>query len=491
LLHLHFFLSLHLMKLLPFFAATALVLASASATQAQDYRPFSPGITYHFAQAGSTASAETQIHMFRVDSVGTLGGDSVFYFNRNCHYGPNNVFTRLTLFGAAFRWHAPTGKATFVGAGGNDTVQILTRGPIGRQWNFTRSVQATIQSRQVQQVLGQPDSILTIALSDGQTLQCSRTYGLVSGPALFSYLGTSYLYRTTPFTTKVCGLPERHMGAVDLRPVSLYNHQVGDSLFFRESRATAAASPNPTCISSTIEVTVEQASLTAAADFLLLQTRIQYAMQPCAGGPITPFWMQGITSIPLDTVWLTGETAPYGFGMWVVSPGLLHPDSLAGLPRLPTRVLGGMGNDQFATYAPGLGEVAYASGFGPNQPNDRRRLVGFVKGGMRWGNTTTLQPLGLTAAHSTRLGATVAPNPVAATNATASVRFTLEPAQAVTATQLALLDGVGRVVWQQSTRLAAGEQAVAVPMAHLTAGLYHLRLTLADGRQQMLPLVRE
>jgi hypothetical protein len=58
---------------------------------------------------------------------------------------------------------------------------------------------------------------------------------------------------------------------------------------------------------------------------------------------------------------------------------------------------------------------------------------------------------------------------------------------------LALYDATGRTVWQQTSAvLGAGPQRLAVGVGvALTPGLYRLRVTLADGRQRLLPLVRE
>ena len=149
---------------------------------------------------------------------------------------------------------------------------------------------------------------------------------------------------------------------------------------------------------------------------------------------------------------------------------------------------------QSATFATGLGMVKRNDSFGGAvNTSFTRRLIGFVKnnGAIRWGITTAPQPLPLAGSADLprRLPVTLAPNPVAV-GTSPTVQFTLNRAQAVA---LTVCDAVGRVVAATApAALAAGPQRLPVPgTAALTPGVYHVRLTLADGRQTHLRLVHE
>ena len=69
------------------------------------------------------------------------------------------------------------------------------------------------------------------------------------------------------------------------------------------------------------------------------------------------------------------------------------------------------------------------------------------------------------------------PNPAAGSF---TLSYTAPAAQAAT---LALTDGLGRVVQQQTLTLQAGANQVPVPAAGLAAGLYQLTLRTADGQR--------
>lgn len=470
-------------------------LAGARAAQAQNYRPFGPGRTYHYREASAVAGGSDSLYTFRVDSLGALpGGDSLLRFNKTSRlystgYSPGRE-QRVNLYGGWMRWNAATGTARFGAAHSSTTVELQTRAVIGQSWPFTPSVQATITARVVQTVLGQPDSVLTISLSDSNTIRLSRRYGIVSGPDFTFYLGQTY--RPAPptqlHTLTLAGLPEAGLPGVDLTWPALVDLQPGDSLFYRNWNFESSSS---SCIMITCAgndshwqeaIVVRGRQLSASGDTLTVQ--VDYVT---ANGAI-PTWPLRFTRF--NPALSAAGAAPGLGGMTGTYAIMQHLDSLGGLPEARMNALiPDAGSDRW--YAPGLGctyqRDSYAfCCFGFNE----KRLIGFYKSGtqIRWGDTRLPPPLSASTA-IIRLPASLAPNPAPA-GAAPALSFTLDQPQAVS---LTLYDAVGRVVWRQTMAgLAAGPQRLPVAGgAALTPGLYRLRVTLADGRQRLLPLVRE
>ncbi len=474
--------------------AFSLLLTAALTAAAQNYRPFGPGRTYHYREAAAVAGGADSLYTFRVDSIGVAAGgsDSLLLFNRTQAVSPSGSFggllERVNLYGGRFHWNAATGVARFQTADRPAVVELRTRAAVGQSWLFTTGVQATLTGRAVAVVLTQPDTVATIALSDGQTLRLSRRFGLISGPDFTNYLGRTYRYsaNTIQHQLQLVGLPEVGLPGLNMTGAGIYDLAPGDSLFYAsrdQAGDIGVCFPPASCSNydyrSAWGVVVRSRQLSPNGDTVLLGLS---SVTTAGAGPIYPVRQ------PLPPALLTGGEvvlAPIGRRM-VVASITQHPDSLAGIPRV---FVGGNfpdGSDE-QYLAPSLGVIRQRSGstYCCYDLHDER-LVGFYKSQTRtrWGNTQLPRPTGLSA-DQTALAATLAPNPAAATATT--LRLTLPRA---TALHLTLLDPLGRAVWQQTSPQPAGDVAVAVPTAGLPAGLYHLRVAGASGRPVVLPLMR-
>ena len=496
---------------LTFAIAGLLGLATAPAARAQNFRPFGPGRTYHYQETAAQAGAADSLFTFRVDSVALSGTDSVFYFNRTAPLpgpwsAPPTDFRRINLFGGWMRWNGATGVATFGAADTTATVELRTRAAAGTSWPFTDSLTAAITSVRVSGA-PTPDTILTITVSDGRRIEVSRGWGLLESPAFDYYLGRTYSAVRRPRRLELAAVPEVGVGTADMRWEAMCDLQPGDTLYYYD-RQSVEGLLGPGQISYSIrswdEIAVQQRQPSLNGDTLrfdcqLTRSSIRYD-DAAFLFPDTTTFVSGV-AFPLMFVrpasgFMTGTSIgglarPGGLGDNDGALGYRHPDSLANRPQLLSQwvaidVSGG------SAYAAGLGEVRsefFVGGAGYTY--SLRRLIGFVKdnGATRWGNTTAPQPLAVSPDLASRLPASLAPNPAPAGTAP-TIAFTLDQPQAVA---LALYDAVGRTVWQQTTgTLGTGSQRLPVATGvSLTPGLYRLRLTLADGRQRLLPLVRE
>ncbi len=490
--------------------AASLILATVPTAHAQRYRPFGPGRTYHYQKTAAPLAADS-LFTFRVDSAAVSGADSVYYFNRtvrqNAMWGsPTANLRRINVFGGWMRWNGATGVAILGAADTTATVELHTRATNGVSWRFTDSLTAAITAFRITGFPA-PDTILTITVSDGRRIEISRWLGILEGPAFDYYLGRTYAARRRPRRLELAAVPELQVGTMDTRWAAMCDLQPGDTLLYYQ-RVAMQGPLGPGQQSSSLRsweaLAVQQRRQSLNGDTLrvdchLTRRSLHYDddqfSQLDSSSFISNANFQLLFIRPTDG-FLTGiglNNANHFGGLWTNSStiGYQHPDSLANRPILldPWIAIDVGGT---SAYAAGLGEVLreeYVGGAGYRQ--SRRRLIGFVKnnGASRWGITATPEPLSVPAALPTRLPATLAPNPAPA-GAAPTVSFTLDKPQAAS---LVLYDAVGRPVWQHTTA-ALGASAQRVPVApgvSLTPGLYRLRLTLADGRQRVLPLVRE
>ncbi|MBC7447007.1 MAG: T9SS type A sorting domain-containing protein [Hymenobacteraceae bacterium] len=486
-------------------AAGLLSLTAAPTARAQNYRPFGPGRTYHYRQTAPTASVADSLFTFRIDSIAASGNAEVLYFNRTIpgpDFDTRIAGRRVNVFGGWMRWQDSTGTAIFGAADTTATVEIRTREARQTPWTFAGTLTAMITRRSVDRVFGQLDTLLSIRISDGRTLLLSRRFGIVDGTNLGYYLDRPVAGRRPRRDLVLTAIPEVSPEGIDLRWDAIYDLQPGDTLHYFVRDSYEQISPGPGQASYSARnwemVTVRQRQASANGDTLrfacqLTRRRTQYDNPDFAGNDTTTYDANvpyPIVAIRPPGGFLTGTRIdPYAFGPSVGAVGWQRPDSLANLPQLSV-------TNQFvdatssATFATGLGEVAstqFVGGAGNSYVT--RRLIGFVKsnGARRWGNTAVPQPLAAPT-DRVRLPGSLAPNPAPAGTAPV-LTFTLDQPQAVS---LVLYDAVGRVVWQQKPVLAAGSLRLPIAAdAALAPGLYRLRVTLADGRQRLLPLVRE
>lgn len=473
---------------------------------AQNYRPFGPQRTYHYQTAGTPA----HLHTFRVDSVYAAGSDSIFCFNRTNGYlasvGGGQSYprpmSRRNVFGGFQRWSAATGEAVFTAADTTAAVRLLTQAAVGQSWAFTPAVQATLVSRQAGQLLGQPDTVLTIHLSDGMTIQLARRYGLLAGPGFDYYLGRSYEPSLVQRPFVLAGVPELALGTADLRWSSIWDLRPGDDLYYQASSTGEIATPGGTSARSRYRLRILGRQLNATGDSLRFtadRTEMQdlFSAIYWSGTQQTRYAHQPLHrfTVPLEgaTPMLTAVpnenqgAAFFPSGSW---PAVLHPDTLDNHATFGNRFYFEGGST--VRYAAGLGQV-YEHRYWMDDPtipgsghHVSYRLTGFVKNGHAWGDTAAIV-LG-TPPPRQLVPVTLLPNPSESTDRPPLLTCSLDEPQVVT---LALYDALGRQLWTHTQQLMAGEQRLPINSRPLTPGLYRLRLTLADGRQRVLALVRQ
>lgn len=167
---------------------SALLLAFISLS-AQDFRPFLPGtIHYYGASAGNFS--------VRVDSAGVVGADSAFWLNRVIGPACSPVGSFRYYFQDGYEGRmgdhylaGADGAYRVVGQAG-DTLTLHTRLPLGSPWPFLSgtALTASVAARTATTTFGVPDTVLTIAISDGSNYSLSQHFGLLDGPSLDGYL---------------------------------------------------------------------------------------------------------------------------------------------------------------------------------------------------------------------------------------------------------------------------------------------------------------
>lgn len=157
----------------------------------QNWMPAVPGDLYHFRALDSNFIT----HTIRIDSVKSIGGDSIFYLNRvvdvqNLELNFIVVTNGKAQFLGRTMIKKPDGRLDFVS---NDddtpfTVTIFPNASLGETWQAVSdsSISATITLIEESTVLGEPDSLKTIQFSNGRLWILSKNHGIVYTEALFS-----------------------------------------------------------------------------------------------------------------------------------------------------------------------------------------------------------------------------------------------------------------------------------------------------------------
>ncbi|MDX5345762.1 MAG: T9SS type A sorting domain-containing protein [Hymenobacteraceae bacterium] len=220
------------MKKLYTLLGVAAMLLGATATQAQDYMPLRPNHTHHFSDA-----AQDSIFSLKIDSVYTVGADSVFMLNKMGRHVNFESSQACSVNGILY-WmednllgqrmvKQSNGDYLFISSA-SDTFTIKTRVPVGQSWNFRNngSVTASVTAKAVEAVSGRTDSVITYSLSNGKTIKLSKNYGFVKIHALRAY----YQPNTAHSEWQFFALPEKGVGKATLNALTIYDYQVGDSL---------------------------------------------------------------------------------------------------------------------------------------------------------------------------------------------------------------------------------------------------------------------
>lgn len=474
--------------------------------RAQNYRPFRFGLSYQLSE--STTPGDTT-HLLRLASRQVQGPDSVFGFNARASRRPQVPYPGLcgsyvsrpdNLFGATLRLRP--GSEYVLATANGAAFSLRPRAPLGQAWPATTTgLSGRVTSRALGTVLGQADSLATIALSDGAVLVLSRRFGWVRGPALGHYLSA----RLPGATLTLTALPELGLGTNQLDAFVAYDFQPGD-VFLRRGTSTTYPGMSSACVSTIwTRDSILSRALSANGDTIRYQQRRRTLTRDCSGR----FTLGAATVQTLDiTRNVGGLNQPTN--AWVPAASSSTSVSFVSLPAARTanyqqrpvhlvlllRRCGTGTADSLsladnssldygfhAWSAPGLGSTRIEiTGFS----TDIDELIGYRKGAERWGQLTPFTQL--LAARDYRPATTTAafPNPFAAELA---VACELSRPQAV---GLTLRDALGRVVRQQAAApRPSGSQRLLLATAGLPGGIYTLYLQFAgEGRTEVLRVLK-
>ncbi len=483
-----------------------LAIPISYAAQAQQYRPFRFGTSY---QLEATTTAGDTTHLLRLASRQTQAGDSVFTFApRTSHQRPTpgqsscyGDYVRRTdnLFGTTLRLRP--GAEYVLAASTGRTFTLKPRAPLGQVWAATAAgLTAQVTVRSLGTVLGQPDSLATIALSDGATIVLSRRFGWVSGPALGHYLNV----RLPAAMLTLVALPELGLGSAGLGAFLAYDFQPGD-VFLRKSTTVGYLGTGPPCTSyQWTRDSILSRTRSANGDTLRYQQRSRTLQRDCAGRSTlsaptvqtlrimrttggldqpTSFWAQLVSAATVGVIHLPAYRTSSYYQRLVQPHFDYRTCNTASADSTVFMDTSSLDFGHHAWTAAGLGLVREEFvGFSV----EVIELLGYRKGAESWGQLTTFAQL--LPARASRPASTTAvfPNPFAAELA---VSFELSGPQAVGFT---LRDALGRAVLvRPAALLSAGPQRLALPTAALPEGVYTLHLHFAaDGHTEVLRVLK-
>ena len=465
--------------------------------RAQNYRPFRFGLSYQLSER-STAGDTT--HLLRLASRQVQGGDSVFVFDKRTSRGhvlPQQndcgyyVERNDNLFGVSVRLQ-PRAEYVLAAANGS-TFTLRPRSLPGQVWVATMAgLTAQVTARTLGNVLGQADSLVVIALSDGAAITLSKRFGWVSGPALGHYLDA----RLPRAVLTLTALPEVGLGTNQVGAFAVYDFQPGD-VFLRKANVRGGSQP---CVDIWTRDSVLSRAPGRTADTLVYRIRSQSFTRACNRSS------QTLAAAQVNVLRITRTTdnleQPTGFLQSAPNGGL------SGLVHLPawrtadynhrpvksqaSYMLCSMGADSSmlrgglnidASYAAwtaaalGQTRVEFSS-----FSSTTTTLIGYRKGTETWGQLTPFSQL--LPVRDVRPASTTAvfPNPFGAELA---VAFELSRPQTV---GLVLRDALGRPVRELGAApQAAGARRLVLPTAGLPVGVYLLHLHFAgEARTEVL-----
>ncbi|MDO7877578.1 T9SS type A sorting domain-containing protein [Hymenobacter sp. ASUV-10] len=493
--------------LLPLLAA-----GLAAPAQAQDYRPFRMGLTYQFSE--STTPGDTT-HTLRIIGRSQAGADTVFRFNPMAQPLPANSSigcggTHMqrpnNLFGATLT--VPAAGSFVLTASNGRTLTLRPRAAVGQAWVAAPGLTGTVSARTMATVLGQADSVATIGLSNGQTLQLSKQFGLVEGPALIALLDGRYRSRALTLTA----LPELNRGTAQLGTKAVFDFQPND--VFQRHYTTINSLTSQLCSEGWTRDSIISRTTSAGGDSIIYQIWSRSlsfgygspgAPAQFCGSSGTSFFPGAVSTMVVasgsdsNVKMLTNNYSqrypPFGSLARAASRSAQFNNRLEQEVLLRSGSSCGAGSDSLAiTYvidfwgfdasAQGLGLTRFHHG---DMFNDSyMNLEGYRKNGVTYGQLRSFRQL-LPAATARPAATTAAfPNPF---SNELTVKFELTRPQAVA---LELHDAIGRVVLTQPATLrAAGTGTLQLNTAVLPAGVYTVFLKPAASPAQVLKVVKQ
>ncbi|MGI4864736.1 MAG: hypothetical protein ACRYFZ_12500 [Janthinobacterium lividum] len=490
------------------FLCACLLIAPLARAQ-QPWQPFRPGLTY---QLSESAAAGDTTHALRLAAGAPIAGtpDSLFRFTKRVGpiplVGFITCFERLrldNLFGATLR-SQPRAVFTLAAANGR-ALTLRPRAPLGQSWaTGLAGLTASVTSRGLtSRVLGGgPDSVVTITFSDGQALYLTKTYGLLQGPSLDSYLNGRNRRRQLVLTA----LPERQLGTPALGAHAVHNYQPGDVF----QRIIKDYSARVLCTQTWQQDSVLTRQPSRTGDTITYTIRTRRRIQTT--GTCSPYSRNTSYSTATTTLQAIKETPALPDLTANVPPaqvltlnGYLASAATRNSAQLGNRlehsvvrrgICGSSSIDSVGIMQPGADNYVldkYATGLGLTYENfvgllqsSTTELTAYRKGTEFWG--TFFTPAVLLAAREVRPDATTTalPNPF---GETLTASFVLASAQPVGAT---LYDALGRQVRAvPAASLGTGSRQLVLPTAGLPAGIYMLHLHFAaEGRREVLQVVK-
>ncbi len=204
-----------------------LLLISSTSLNAQNWLPLAPGDQYGYRHSDSLLIS----NVLQVDSQKTLpNGDLVFFLNpvvldcdscvvQKAKLGNQGQFLQQKML------RKPGGRWVFQG---KQSFVLFPLAQLGENWLFDtlQNLSATVQNIGEAPVLGQPDSIKTIGLSNGTQIILSKAHGIVRFPAGVD--GDAF---------DLVGIPTRELGEKLPGWLEFYDFEAGDVLEYERNES--------------------------------------------------------------------------------------------------------------------------------------------------------------------------------------------------------------------------------------------------------------
>jgi hypothetical protein len=504
-----------------------LLLGLVSSALGYNYHPFHPFLRYHLSEGSSVGDSTFSVRLNFGNPPGPIGPffpDSTYWLNSRATPVAQRrsggcdvtyvVGRRGGLFGASIlvtSRQAPMLAEYVLRATNGRTFTLKPRAALNQPWAATANgITARVTARGVASVFGQPDSVVTITLSDGQSMRIAKHYGWLEGPALGAYLnGQRPRYLTTTALEGEFGV----LGQPKVGTLVTFDYQPGDVfLRYRRQESTQTSSlcsetwqrdsvetRRVSRTGDTVTYTITTRTLTRnyghpSAPFGMCQNTPGATITGPSTGTLVVARQQAHITNPAQQPYLNSEVAVYAARgtdyngrmqlrtQW--APVCGAPTATDSLQLMRMVDVGGM-----QVYAAGLGLVGFAGG--DVAITSQLHLIGYRKvnlptstGVETWGALRTFANILKAADYHPAAGTAVFPNPF---ERQLTVHFAAQRAQTVTAR---LYNGLGQLVEQRQQAVAAGSAELALRVPALPAGLYTLHLQ-HDGRTEVLKVTRQ
>jgi len=210
-----------------------LLTVLAGALHAQNWLPLAPGDRFSYRHSDSVLIS----NVLQVDSQKILpGGDLAFFLNRVVLDCDTCIVQRAKLanqgqFLQKNMLRTSGGRWVFQG---KQSFALFPLAQLGESWllDTAQNLTATVLGVSAQTVLGMPDSVKTISLSNGAQIILSKGHGILQFPD-----GSSGA------TFELVGIPSRNLGEKLPGWLEFYDFQPGDVLEYESNYSWAPGTP--------------------------------------------------------------------------------------------------------------------------------------------------------------------------------------------------------------------------------------------------------